>query len=74
MCYQDDLSDENVKSNMELKTWDPEDHLDSDEAIAAYLEAAFNENDAALFAAAINDIVRARKQPTEPQCKRGGNE
>lgn len=34
--------------------------LDSEEMIAAYLEAAFAEGDAALIRAALNDVVRAK--------------
>lgn len=47
---------------MTVKThpWDAADHLDSDEAILAYLEAAFEDGDPALIAAAIGDVARAR--------------
>jgi probable addiction module antidote protein len=47
---------------MTLKTlpWDAADHLDSDEAAAAYLNAAFDDGDAALIAAALGDVARAR--------------
>jgi probable addiction module antidote protein len=46
---------------MALKTtvWDPSEFLDSPESIAAYLEAAFEEGDPALIAAALGDIARA---------------
>ena len=40
--------------------WDVTEHLDSDEAIAAYLDAVFEEGDPALIKAAIGDIARAR--------------
>jgi probable addiction module antidote protein len=40
--------------------WDILDSLDSDERIAAYLEAALEEGDAALVAAALGDIARAK--------------
>ena len=40
--------------------WDPAEHLQSDEDMAAYLEAALEEGDAALFAAALGDIARAK--------------
>ncbi|MCK9992356.1 MAG: hypothetical protein Dbin4_00876 [Alphaproteobacteria bacterium] len=45
-----------------LKTtvWDAAEYLKSDEDIAAYLEAAFEENDPALIAAALGDVARAR--------------
>ncbi|GJD48765.1 hypothetical protein OPKNFCMD_1490 [Methylobacterium crusticola] len=42
------------------KPWDAAEYLDSQEAIAAYLEAAFEEGDPALIAAAIGDVARAR--------------
>jgi probable addiction module antidote protein len=47
---------------MALKTtrWDPADYLDSPESIAAYIEAAMEDGDPALIAAAIGDIARAR--------------
>jgi probable addiction module antidote protein len=46
---------------MDLKTtlWDPSEYLDSPESIAAYLEAAFEDGDPALIAAALGDIARA---------------
>ena len=40
--------------------WDPADHLQTDEEMAAYLEAALAEGDAALIAAALGDIARAK--------------
>ena len=42
------------------RLWDPAEHLQSDEDMAAYLEAALEEGDAALFAAALGDIARAK--------------
>ncbi len=44
-----------------LKTtrWNPLEYLDSPEEIAAYLEAAFEDSDPALIAAALGDIARA---------------
>lgn len=42
------------------RPWDITESLDSDERIAAYLEAALEEGDAALVAAALGDIARAR--------------
>jgi probable addiction module antidote protein len=51
-----------MKKRMPLKTrtWDPAEHLDSPEAIAAYLDAAIDEGDPALFTAALGDVARAR--------------
>ena len=42
------------------RIWDPAEHLQSDEDMAAYLEAALEEGDAALFAATLGDIARAK--------------
>jgi probable addiction module antidote protein len=40
--------------------WDPADHLKTQEDIVAYLEAALEEADPALIAAALGDIARAK--------------
>jgi len=45
---------------VETKTWDASEHLDSEEMIFAYMNAAFEEGDPALVAAALGDIARAR--------------
>jgi DNA-binding phage protein len=45
---------------LETSRWDAADHLDSKEAILAYLEAVFEDGDAALITAALNDVARAR--------------
>jgi|HubBroStandDraft_1064217.scaffolds.fasta_scaffold2161065_2 probable addiction module antidote protein len=49
---------------MPVKTtsWDPAEHLDSPQAIAAYLDAALEEGEAALIAATIGDVARAPRQ------------
>jgi len=46
---------------MALKTtvWDAAEYLDNPKAIAAYLEAAFEDGDPALIAAALGDVARA---------------
>jgi probable addiction module antidote protein len=46
---------------MALKTtlWDPSEYLGSPASIAAYLEAAFEDGDPSLIAAALGDIARA---------------
>ena len=41
------------------KLWDPAAFLDSDEAVAAYIDAALD-GDPALVAAALGDVARAR--------------
>ena len=48
--------------NMGLETtrWDPADHLDSTDAVLAYLEAVFEDGNPDLIAAALNDVARAR--------------
>jgi probable addiction module antidote protein len=40
--------------------WDAAEHLQTEEDMAAYLEAALEENDASLIAAALGDIARAK--------------
>lgn len=40
--------------------WDAAEHLNSEEEMAAYLEAALEEGEPALVAAALGDIARAR--------------
>ncbi len=45
---------------IETTPWDTADHLDSDEMIIAYLEAAFEDGDPELIAAALNNVARAR--------------
>ena len=46
---------------MSIKTtkYETADYLDGPEAIEAYLEAAFETNDAALIAAALGDVAKA---------------
>jgi len=42
------------------KIWDAAEYLETEEDMAAYLEAALEENDPALVAAALGDIARAK--------------
>lgn len=42
------------------RTWDVCDHLDSPEAIAAYIDAVIQDGDPKLVAAAIGDVARAK--------------
>ena len=44
----------------ETTRWDAADHLDSTEAVIAYLEAVFEGGEAALIAPALNDVAGAR--------------
>ncbi len=48
----------------QTRPWDAADHLESDKDIVAYLEAAFEDGDTALIAAALGDIARARGMTT----------
>lgn len=45
---------------IETRPWDPSEHLEDPEAIAAYLDAAMEDGDPAVIAAALGDIARAR--------------
>lgn len=45
---------------MNTKPFDAVDYLDSEEAIAEYLNAVLEENNAELLLAAIGDVARAR--------------
>jgi probable addiction module antidote protein len=40
--------------------WDPAEYLKTDEDIAYYLEAVFEDGDPALIAAALGDVARAK--------------
>jgi probable addiction module antidote protein len=42
------------------RPWDAADHLETQEDVVAYLEAAFEDGDPTLIAAALGDIARAR--------------
>jgi len=46
--------------DLQVSVFDPVDYLDSDQAMVAYLEAAFEENDPAFLMAALSDVIRAR--------------
>lgn len=45
---------------IETSRWDAADHLETTEAVVAYLEAAFEDGDPELIAAALNDVARAK--------------
>jgi DNA-binding phage protein len=45
---------------IETARWDAADYLGSTDAILGYLEAAFEDGDPELIAAALNDVARAR--------------
>jgi probable addiction module antidote protein len=42
------------------KSWDAAEHLETEEDMAAYLEAALEDGDPALVAAALGDIARVK--------------
>lgn len=46
-------------AKIKTKRWDPAEHLETEEEMAAYLEAALEDGDPALIAAAWGDIARA---------------
>jgi len=47
----------------ETRPWDAAEHIATDADAAAYLEAALDEGDAELVAAALDDIARAKGLP-----------
>lgn len=54
---------------MALETigWNATDHLDSDAAILAYLEAVFEDGDPTLIAAALADVAKVRGIVEQPK-------
>jgi probable addiction module antidote protein len=52
--------EETPKAKTNTRPWDAAQHLESEEDMAAYLEAALEEGDASLVAAALGDIARAK--------------
>jgi probable addiction module antidote protein len=49
-----------MTSKLKTSIWDPAEHLETEEDIAAYLDAAFEEGDPSLIAAALGDVARAK--------------
>lgn len=49
-----------AKTKIKTTAWDPAAHLETEADMAAYLEAALEDGDPALFAAALGDIARAK--------------
>jgi probable addiction module antidote protein len=47
-------------AKVKTKRWDPAEHLESEGDMAAYLEAALEDGDPVLIAAALGDIARAQ--------------
>ena len=56
---------------IETTRWDPADHLDSVEAVLAYLEAVFEDGNPDLIAASLNDVARARGLADAPALDAG---
>jgi probable addiction module antidote protein len=48
-----------TKAPVKTIPWDPSERLDNPQAIALYLEAAFEDGDPALIVAALGDVARA---------------
>ena len=49
-----------ANKKVETRLWDPAEHLETDEEIAAYLDAALEDGDPTLIVAVLGDIARAR--------------
>jgi probable addiction module antidote protein len=49
-----------MMAKTKTRTWDAAEYLKSAEDMAAYLEAALEEQDPALFAAALGDVAQAK--------------
>jgi probable addiction module antidote protein len=45
---------------IETRTWDAAEHLETEEDMAAYLDAALEDGDTAVIVAVLGDIARAR--------------
>ena len=58
---------------LETFPWDPVDHLDSEEMIIAYLEAAFEDGDPELIAAVLDNIARARGRHATVEASAGAD-
>ena len=48
----------------QTRPWDPAEHLETEEDMAAYLNVALEEGDMSLIMATLGDIARARKMAT----------
>ena len=47
-------------TEIQTRPWDAADYLETDEDIVAYLEAAFEDGDPGLIAAALGDVAKVR--------------
>ena len=51
-------------AKMQTQPWDAADYLETEEDVVLYLEAAFEDGDPGLIAAALGDIARAKGMTT----------
>ena len=51
-------------AKIQTRPWDAADYLESEEDVVLYLEAAFEDGDPGLIAAALGDIARAKGMTT----------
>jgi probable addiction module antidote protein len=49
-----------MAQKIETRPWDPVEHLETEEDMAAYLDAALEDGDVAVIMAALGDIARAK--------------
>ena len=49
-----------AKARTTTNPWDPARYLETDEDVAAYLDAALDENDPGVLAAALGDVARSK--------------
>jgi probable addiction module antidote protein len=49
-----------TQQRVETRPWDPVDHLETEEDMITYLDAALEDGDAALVVAVLGDIARAK--------------
>jgi probable addiction module antidote protein len=49
-----------MTKKLKTRVWEPAENLDTEEDMAAYLEAALEDGDPALTGAALGDIARAK--------------
>ena len=47
-------------TKIETRVWDAAEHLETEEDMAAYLDAALEDGDVSLVVAALGDIARAK--------------
>lgn len=51
-----------TRTKTKTRPWDAAQHLETEEDMAAYLEAALEEGDASLVAAALEDVAHAKER------------